>query len=121
MSNLDNIIDAVNRYLVGKGLPRMAKIEHREDRDSMEELMLDALRSVWTNPDPDFRETISVEIGQALKKYSGGKNMAELLDELRAKLDAEEKKRMADEKKAEIARKLSDPNYVPSFDELMGS
>jgi hypothetical protein len=124
MSNLDSVIDAVNRYLHGKGLPRMPKVERREDRDSMDELMLDAMRSIWTNPDKEFRESVSVEIAQALKKYSGGKNMEDILDAHTARLDAEEAgakaKILEEEKAAELERKRSDPNYVPTFEELMG-
>lgn len=124
MSKLDTIIDAVNRYLVGKSLPRMPRVDKPEDRDSMDELMEAALRSVWYNPDPDFRDEVAVEIGQALKKYSGGRNMTVILDGLRAKLDAEEKaakaKRAEEKAKAEQARRMADPSYVPSFDELIG-
>lgn len=124
MSKLDSLIDSVNRYLTNKGLPRMPRIQDPSERDSMDELMEAALRSVWANPDPDFRDKISVEIGQALKKFSGGKNMEELMDDLRAKLDAEEKaakeKAAAEAAAAEKARRMADPNYVPSFDELMG-
>ena len=120
MGKLDSLVDSVNRYLVAKELPPMPKAE-TEACGSIESLLLSAMRCVWTIQDKSYRDRLSVEIAQALKKFMGGKAMEEVLDKARAALDAEEAKRAEEEKKAELSRRKADPNYVPSFDELMGS
>jgi len=121
MRRLENMKDNINRYLTNKGLPRL-----KGSITDIYTLFEESLRSVWEIEDKERRETFAVEIAQALKPYFGGKKIEEALDEVIEKLNKEEKiqdKNEEKQKKIERIQKLKermkDPDYVPTFEELM--
>ena len=114
MSKMILLMDRINKYLKAKNLP---KIEgNPTDLNSLYEL---ALRSVWKEKDPAARENYAVDIGTLLNPYFGGRNVAQALESLKVKLDkvtAIEKEEAATQA---IKDKMDDPDYVPTFDELL--
>ncbi|MBN2444302.1 MAG: hypothetical protein JXJ04_23270 [Spirochaetales bacterium] len=121
MGKLENIQDRLNQYLRKKNLPKIEK--QATDITMLFEL---TLRSVWTLENKEQRESIAVEIAQALKPYFGGKKIEDALDDITAKLEKErveaeiEAKEDAEEEKLKnLKERIKDPNYVPTFEELM--
>lgn len=116
MSNLDNLIDRLNKYLTGHGLPKI--VGQPKDLFLLYE---SALRSVWNLKDKEKREIMAIEIAKALKNYYGGKNLEAALEQITQKLNKEENEKVALKQKREKQAKMNDPNYKPSFDELFNS
>jgi hypothetical protein len=116
MPKLANLMDTINRYLTEQGLAKIMG-----EPENVESLLESALRSVWQVEDKERRETLSIEIAAGLKNYYGGKRITELLEKLTKKMDEEEKQRKETEEKEKLKQKLKDPNYIPTFDELMNS
>lgn len=121
VGKLENIQDRLNQYLRKKNLPKIEK--QATDITMLFEL---TLRSVWTLENKEQRESIAVEIAQALKPYFGGKKIEDALDDITAKLEKErveaeiEAKEDAEEEKLKnLKERIKDPNYVPTFEELM--
>jgi hypothetical protein len=121
MGKLENMIDNINKYLRNKGLQRIP-----EGITDIQGLFESSLRSAWAIEDKEQREAIAVEIAQAIKPYYGGKKIEDALDDITARLDAEMKTRevqsKAESEKAAIEgleKKLKNPDYVPTFEELM--
>ncbi len=121
MGKLENMIDNINRFLRNKGLPKLpAGIA------DIQTLFEASLRSVWSLEDKEKREAIAVEIAQAIKPYYGGKKIEDALDDITATLNAEEaakdKSAKVETHKMEvkdIKNKMKDPDYVPTFEELL--
>ncbi len=121
MGKLENMIDNINRFLRNKGLPKLpAGIA------DIQTLFEASLRSVWSLEDKEKREAIAVEIAQAIKPYYGGKKIEDALDDISATLDAEEAAKHKSAKVEsqqgeikEIRNKMQDPDYVPTFEELL--
>lgn len=121
MGKLENIQYKLNQYLRKKGLPYVK--QKAKDIYILFELIL---RSVWTIEDVDQRDSLAIEIAQALKPYFGGKKIEEALDEITDKLKKEEQREeIQDQIQAEkdklkdLKERMKDPNYVPTFEELM--
>jgi hypothetical protein len=121
VGKIENMIDNINKYLRNKGLPRLS-----HEITDIHSLFESALRSVWTLADKEQRDGIAVEIAQAIKPYYGGKKIEDALDEISVKLDAENKAkekstRIDSEKEAivELEERMKNPDYVPTFEELM--
>jgi hypothetical protein len=121
VGKLENMIDNINKYLKTKGLPKLDS-----PIKDIYALFEGSLRSVWTLEDREQRETLAVDIAQALKPYFGGKKIEDALDEIKGKLEREQKQK--DEKKKTVEEhneirnlkdKLKDPDYVPTFEELL--
>jgi hypothetical protein len=116
MPNITMLADSLNSFLAKQGLPKLA-----ESPSDMESLYEAALVSIWTIADKDKREELAMSIGQALAKYYGGKPVEDALKRIMPRMEQNEAAQAkADEKKAAEERK-KDSNYVPSFEELMGS
>ncbi|MBN1525022.1 MAG: hypothetical protein JW904_11090 [Spirochaetales bacterium] len=113
MGKLELIIDKLNKYLLRHSCAKIPG--NPEDLDTLYE---SALRSIWKLSDLEERETMAIEIAKALSKYFGGKNLEEAYRELVIKLNEEEAelKKLAEEQ--EKKQRMSNPDYVPSFDEL---
>ncbi len=121
VGKIDNMIDNINKYLRNKGLQRLPP-----GIKDIQSLFEGSLRSVWALDDAQMREAMAVEIAQAVKPYYGGKKIEDALDEITAKLDAElkakrEQEKANSEKEAakDLEKRLDNPDYVPTFDELM--
>lgn len=114
MSKIILLVDRINKYLRQRNLEKI----QGDPRDLLSLYEL-ALRSVWKIEDPETRDNYAVDIGTLLTPYFGGHNVAEALKTLKVKL----KKDIAEEKveasKQTIKDKMSDPDYVPTFEELM--
>ena len=107
-------MDRINKYLRNKNLKKMEGTAH--DLLSLYEL---ALRSVWELEDKESRENYAVDIAHFLNPYFGGRNVAEALKVLTKKLDADTIREKQEEEIDDIKEKMNDPNYVPTFEELM--
>lgn len=115
------MLDKINKYLRNKGIPAV-----RPPIGDIHELFEKSLYSVWHLEDKDQRESIAIEIAQALKPYYGGKKIEDALDELMEKLNyreqqaeiAEEKQEKKDELE-QLKQRMKNPDYVPTFEELM--
>jgi hypothetical protein len=121
VGRIENMLDKINQYLRNKGLPAVKK-----PIGDIHELFEKSLYSVWHLEDKDQREAIAIEIAQALKPYYGGKKIEDALDEIIEKLNYKEQQAKIAEEKQEKAEELEqlkarmkDPNYVPTFEELM--
>ena len=121
MGKLENIQDRLNQYLRKKNLPKIEK--QATDINMLFEL---TLRSIWTLENKEQREALAVEIAQALKPYFGGKKIEDALDDISVKLNKEkqedkiEAQEDAEEEKFNnLKKRIKDPNYVPTFEELM--
>lgn len=121
MGKLENIQYKLNQYLRKKGLPKIE--QQAKDIYMLFEL---TLRSVWTIENIEQRDSLAIDIAQALKPYFGGKKIEDALDEISKKLEKEDQQEEIEEqietekKKLEnLKERMKDPNYVPTFDELM--
>ena len=121
MGKLENMIDNINKYLRNKGLPKLAT-----PINDIYGLFENSLRSVWTLDDSDQRDTLAVEIAQALKPYFGGKKIEDALDEITERLSNERKEKAKKNKKSaeyiemdNLKEKMKDPDFVPTFEELL--
>lgn len=79
------------------------------------------LRVIGQNLNQEDQKNCEVEVGRILTPFYGGKNVATALAELSTKLKKEEESKIEQEKEARLKEKLSDPDYVPTFEELMAS
>jgi hypothetical protein len=121
VGKLENMIDNINRFLRNKGLPKLpAGIA------DIQVLFEASLRSVWSLEDKEKREAIAIEIAQAIKPYYGGKKIEDALDDITATLNAEEAAKQKSAKVEsqqgeikEIQNRMKDPDYVPTFEELL--
>jgi hypothetical protein len=121
VGRLENIQYKLNNYLRKKGLPSI-----REQAKDIHMLFESAIRSVWTLEDTEQRDSLAIDIAQALKPYFGGRKIEDALDEIKEKLKKEEQqeeiqeKKEAEEQKIEnLKKRMKDPDYVPTFEELM--
>ncbi|MBN2531580.1 MAG: hypothetical protein JXB88_01745 [Spirochaetales bacterium] len=121
MGKLENIQYKINQYLKNKGLPHI-----NQQVTTIYMLFELTLRSVWTIEDTEQRDSLAVEIAQALKPYFGGKKIEDALYDITEKMKKEEKQEEIQEKIQEekdkledLKERMKDPNYVPTFDELM--
>ena len=121
MGRIENLQDKLNQYLRKKKLPKIEK--QATDIYMLFEL---TLRSVWTIEDKEQRESLAVEIAQALKPYFGGKKIEDALDEISNKLNKEKQREKIEEQKQaeedkidDLKERIKDPDYVPTFEELM--
>jgi hypothetical protein len=116
MGKIHYLARKINTFLRKHDCPKM-----QGDLTKPNMLFEMAMRAVWKGKDREQREKLSIDIAVALKKYFGGKNLEEDYYELKEKLDKEE---IEEKKRAEeeaLQQRLKDPNYTPTFDELMDS
>lgn len=116
MSRVENIANIINKFLENNSLSIISSIP-----DKMNELYESAIRSIWQVEDQDRRDSLCVEISSELKKYYGGKTLEDALANIKIKLEKEKEQNKIDEEKKQKEERMKDPNYVPSFDELMNS
>jgi transcription initiation factor TFIIIB Brf1 subunit/transcription initiation factor TFIIB len=117
---LMNLIDSVNKYLKNRGLAPVAGVP--QDVIGIYE---GALRSVWQLRDKEQRDALAIELAKALQKFTGGKNIETAYQEFSKKLNNEEQanlqKQQAEASRKQREERMKDPNYIPTFDELMNS
>ena len=116
MSKTENIVDLINKFLKNNNLSIIKNVP-----ENMGLVYESAIRSIWQVEDKDKRETLCVEISAELKKYFGGKALEEALEKIKVKLDKEKEQQKEQDEKNKLEERKKDPNYVPSFDELMNS
>lgn len=121
MGKLENIQDKLNQYLRNKGLPHI-----KQQAKDIAALFEQSIRSVWTMEDADQRDSLVIEIAQALKPYFGGKKIEDTLDSITDKIKKEKQKEAVQgkikeekDKLVDLKERMKDPNYVPTFEELM--
>jgi hypothetical protein len=121
VGRLENIQYKLNNYLRKKGLPSIT--EQAKDIYMLFEL---TLRSVWTIEDTEERDSLAIDIAQALKPYFGGQRIEDALDEITEKLkkedqqeEIEDKIKAEEQKLDDLKERMKDPDYVPTFEELM--
>ncbi len=115
MPNFEQIVDKLNAFLVKHGLPKISG-----SPADLESLYGSALKSVWNEKDMEKRENLAFAIAGELRKLFGGKNLEDIYDRTKAKLDAAENAAHAKAASQTLEDKKKDPNYIPSFDELFG-
>ncbi|MBN1410936.1 MAG: hypothetical protein JW969_08825 [Spirochaetales bacterium] len=120
---LDNLIDRVNIFLRNQGFHRLKNAP--KDISMLFEL---AIREIWKLKDKDKIETLSVEVAQMLKPFFGGKRIEDAMEDIFDKLkkedgqkavEAQKQAKLEEDKK--LKERMNDPNYVPTFEELMKS
>jgi hypothetical protein len=116
MSRSENIANIINKFLEKNGLSKLTNIP-----EDMAMLYESAIRSIWQTEDINKRDTLCVDISAELKKYYGGKTLEELLSRINEKLLKEKEQNKVDQEKKQKQERMKDPNYIPSFDELMNS
>ncbi|MBN2735852.1 MAG: hypothetical protein JXR70_02650 [Spirochaetales bacterium] len=121
MKRLENLKDRINSWLRKKELPRIM-----EEVADINELFEKVIRVIWTVDEQGARESLSVEVAQALKPYYGGKKIEDALDGIILQLEQEA--RQAKEKAAleaaadeieELKKNIKNSDFVPSFEQLM--
>ncbi|MBN2351832.1 MAG: hypothetical protein JXD23_04610 [Spirochaetales bacterium] len=115
MANFEQIAARLNAFLMKQGLPKITGT-----LTDLEGLFGAAMRSIWRVKDKQKRESLSFAVAADLRKLFGGKNLEDIYDRTKAKLDAEETAAQTSSAAQAIESKKKDPNYVPSFDELFG-
>jgi hypothetical protein len=115
MANLEQIVDKLNDFLVRQGLNKIAGTP-----TDLETLYSSVLARIWQNPERQKRENLAFAVAGELKKYFGGKNLEEIYNKTKAKLDAQEAAATAKTTGQTAAARLKDPEHVPTFDELFG-
>jgi hypothetical protein len=115
MANLEPIIEKLNSFLIRQNLPKIAGTPI-----DLESLYGAVLASIWKNPDKKKREDLAFAVAGELRKLFGGKNLEEIYDKTRAKLDAQEDAVRAKAASRPKAVFKKDANAVPSFEELFG-
>ncbi len=115
MPNFEQIVDKLNAFLAKNGLPKISGTP-----TDLENLYGSALKSVWQEKDKEKRENLAFAIAGDLRKLFGGKNLEDIYDRTKAKLDAAENAAQAKTTSQTVEDKKKDPNYIPSFDELFG-
>jgi hypothetical protein len=121
VEKLDNLIDRVNSYLKKQGFQRLKTAP--KDIFILFEM---TVRELWRCKDRDKIEKLTVEVAQMLKPFFGGKKIEDAMDDIFDKLTKEDQANAVEAKKEseveaarELKEKLNDPNYVPTFEELM--
>jgi hypothetical protein len=115
MANLEQIIDKLNDFLVRQGLTKIAGTP-----TDLETLYGSVLTRIWQNPDRQKRENLAFTVAGELKKYFGGKNLEEIYNKTKIKLDAQEAAAAAKTNTQTGETRRKDPNHVPTFEELFG-
>ena len=116
VSRIENIVNVINKFLEKNNLSVIKNFP-----ESIGLVYESAIRSIWQVEDKDKRDTLCVEISAELKKYFGGKTLEEALEKIKVKLDKEKEQQKEQEEKKKLEERKKDPNYIPSFDELMNS
>lgn len=114
MSKLNVLIDKINRYLRNRNLEKI-----QGEPQELIALYEAALRSIWKIEDKDQKDSYAVDIAQFLNPYFGGRNVNDALQEISEKLDKEFARKKEEDKVQEIKDKMKDPEYVPTFEELL--
>jgi len=115
VAKIEILADKLNRYLAAKHMEPISGTP--KDLITLYEA---TLRSIWKKiEDSEERDNLAVEVGNFLNPFFGGRNVADALKELSAKLDDE----MAEEKEQtqvqELKDRMKDPGYIPTFEELL--
>jgi len=119
MSKLDVVIEKINRYLRNRNLEKMNPEEIQGDPQNLTVIYEAALRSIWKIEDKEQKDAYAVDIAQFLNPYFGGRNVNDALQDISDKLDKEFAIKKEEEKVQVIKDKLKDPDYVPTFEELL--
>ncbi len=115
MANFEQIVARLNSFLEKQGLPKITGTP-----TDLESLFGAALKSIWREKDKQKRENLAFSVAGDLRKLFGGKNLEDIYDRTKAKLDAAEAAARTTAASQAADAKKKDPNYVPSFDELFG-